>query len=79
MTLEGFFPRVTTPGHQHHKLDTRPQASPASREGTALSRQLKDGSHNINVSKAFEGIRKICHEGKMDLGSNGIDFKVSLS
>lgn len=58
--------------------NTWPPTSPASGEAAALSRQLKDGSHNINVSKAFEGIRKICHEGKMDLGSSGIDFKVSL-
>lgn len=48
------------------------------RRSTALAQQLKDGSRNLNVSRAFEGITKIGH-GKMDLGSNGIDFKVSLS
>lgn len=55
--------------------NTRPLTS---QEITAMSRQLKDKGHTINVSKAFEGIRKTCHEGKMDLGPNGIDFKVSL-
>lgn len=46
------------------------------RDKCTVMMKLKDESHNLNVFKAFRGIRKICHKGKMDLGSKGIDFKV---
>lgn len=32
----------------------------------------------MNVSKAFKDTKNNCHKGKMDLNSDGIDFKVSL-